>query len=176
MKPEDIINGLLDRAASGQISPEELQALKEYSLDPRYMDLVAAGAKERELDQLGSGPLRPIIQYYVPKAGTFQLRWPLGLPMPLPVSFDTLDRQTQFFVLFGEWSRRELEAMQLLNTGNLAGAESTFEECLARAQQIEVAELVARSCEGLMRVAQRRGEPAIARAFSQRAMAARGRG
>jgi len=169
--PVATINALLDRAATGQITPDEMAALKEYALDTRWMDTVMQGVKLRGLDQVGSEPLAPIGDYYVEKPGLYDLRWPL--PAQLPMPFDSLDRKTQFFVLFGEWTRREMEAMEHLNRGDLVGATTIFDECLARAEQIEVAELRARSYEGLMRVAQRAGQSATARELSQSATAAR---
>ena len=171
--PVAAINTLLDRAAAGQITPDEMAALKAYALDTRWMDTVMAGVKLRGLDQVGSEPLAPIGDYYVEKPGLFDLRWPLPDNLPLPVPFASLDRKTQFFVLFGEWTRREMEGMEHLNRGDLVGATTTFDECLARAEQIDVAELRARSYEALMRVAQRAGQSAAARELSQSATAAR---
>src|SRR5262249_46207987 len=148
-------------------------ALKAFALDPRWMDIVMEGVKLRGLDQVGSEPLAPIGHYYVEKPGLFDLRWRLPDYLPLPVPFSSLDRKTQFFVLFGEWSRREMEGMEHLNRGDLVGATAIFDECLARSDQLEVPELRARSYEGLMRVAQRAGESASARELSRSATAAR---
>jgi hypothetical protein len=53
------------------------------------------------------------------------------------------------------------------------GATTIFDECLARADQLEVPELRARSYEGLVRVAERAGQTATARELSRAAMAAR---
>jgi hypothetical protein len=61
----------------------------------------------------------------------------------------------------------------LLDRGDLNGAHDTFEECLARARQLEVAELVARSYEDQMRVAEKRADHPAARSYSQKAQAAR---
>jgi hypothetical protein len=135
------------------------------------MDTVMEGVKVRGLDQVGSEPLAPIGEYYVEKPGLYKLRWPLPAQLPLP--FASLDRKTQFFVLFGEWTRREMEGMEHLTRADLVGATTIFDECLARAEQLEVAELRARSYEGLMRVAQRAGQTAAARELSQSATAAR---
>jgi hypothetical protein len=176
MCPEELINNLLDRAASGQISDEEMATLKQYALDPGCMDFVLAGMKARGLDQVGSEPLRPIADYYVEGPGTYELQWPLSPELPLPVPFEVLDRKTRFFVLFGEWTRREMEGMEILNRGQCDGAQMVFEECLGRAEQLGVAELAARSYEGLMRVAERRGRGNEARRFSQKAVAARRQG
>ena len=169
--PVATINALLDRAAAGQITPDEMAALKEYALDARWMDTVMQGVKLRGLDQVGSEPLAPIGEYYVERPGLYELRWPLPAHLPLP--FASLDRKTQFFVLFGEWTRREMEGMEHLNRGDLVAATTIFDECLARAEQIDVAELRARSYEGLMRVAERAGQTAAARELSQSATAAR---
>ncbi len=169
------INALLDRASSGQITPDEVAALKAYALDPRWMTTVMEGVNQRGLDQVASEPLAPIGDYYVEKPGLFELHWELPSSLPLPVPFGALDRKTQFFVLFGEWSRRELEGMEHLHRGDLVGATTILGECLARADELEVAELRARSYEGLMRVAQRAGQSAAARELSRSAMAARAR-
>jgi hypothetical protein len=169
--PVATINALLDRAAAGQITPDEMATLKEYALDARWMDTVMQGVKLRGLDQVGSEPLAPIGDYYVEKPGLYELRWPLPAHLPLP--FASLDRKTQFFVLFGEWTRREMEGMEHLNRGDLVEATTIFDECLARAEQIDVAELRARSYEGLMRVAERAGQTAAAQELSQSATSAR---
>ena len=89
------------------------------------------------------------------------------------MAFDELDRKTQFFVLFQEWTRRELEGMMLLNSGDADGAETVFDECLERAKQIDVRELEARSYEGFMRVAQRRGDRSAESTWMRKAVAAR---
>lgn len=167
------INALLDRAAAGELTPDEMTALQKFALDPRWMSIVMEGVNLRGLDQVGSEPLAPISDYYVEKPGRFELRWPLPGHLPLPISFTTLARKTQFFLLFGEWSRREMEGVEYLNRGDLVGATTIFHECLARADQLEVPELRARSYEGLMRVAQRAGQIATARELSRAATAAR---
>lgn len=171
--PVATINALLDRAAAGQLTPDEMTALQKFALDPRWMRTVMEGVNLRGLDQIGSEPLAPIGDYYIEKPGPFELRWPLPGHLALPISFTTLARKTQFFLLFGEWSRRETEGVELLNRGDLVGATTIFDECLARADQLDVAELRARSYEGLMRVAQRAGQTATARALSRAAVAAR---
>ena len=124
-------------------------------------------------DQAGSGPPLNIADYYKPGPGQYVLGWQLGLNSPLPLPFDQLDRKTQFFVLFQEWTRRELEGMTLLNSGDVDGAESVFKECLERAQQLDVRELEARCYEGFMRVAQRRGSRSDELAWLHKAAAAR---
>jgi hypothetical protein len=63
--------------------------------------------------------------------------------------------------------------MGALNSGQVDMAEQIFDECLERADQIDVAELRARSYEGLMRVAQTRGDPQAERKWIQAALHAR---
>jgi hypothetical protein len=78
--------------------------------------------------------------------------------MAREMPFATLDPKTQFYVLFQEWTMRELDGMMALNSGDTAGAEEVFRECVERSRQLEVPELEARSYEGLMRAAQKRGD------------------
>jgi glycogen debranching enzyme len=126
-------------------------------------------------DQVGSGPLLDIGEYYRHGLEKYELRWDLPPWMPLPMAFDDLDRKTQFFVLFQEWSRREMEGMAALTGGDVDGAEQIFDECVERAQQIEVNELLARSYEDLRRVAQRRGDLTAERQWNKKAADARKR-
>ena len=108
---------------------------------------------------------------YQPGEAIFELRWPLGVT--LPIAFDQLDRKTQFSVLFAEWTRRAMEGDYALQQGDAASAKLIFEECLARAKQLAVNELIARSYERLARVAQRTGVRAQERKHLKAAMAAR---
>ena len=110
----------------------------------------------------GASPPLDIADFYREGEEKFVLEWPLHPSLPIPLDFDELDRKTQFFVLFGEWTRREFEGMSALNRGDVEGAAEIFEECLDRAQAIDVSELVARSYEGLMRVAEKRWRAAAA--------------
>ena len=121
-------------------------------------------------DEGGSPPLN-MEDHYVPGATLFELRWPLGTHLPLP--FDQLDHKTQYYVLFAEWTRREMEGGYALNNGDPAGAKATFEECLERARQLGVAELVARSHEGLARVASMTNDRTNERTHLKEAVAAR---
>src|SRR3954451_13824539 len=77
--------------------------------------------------------------------------------------FAELDHKTQFYVLFQEFTRRELEANTVRNGGDLPTAQALFAECLARAQQLDVAELRARSHEGLASVHEMAGDRNAAR-------------
>jgi hypothetical protein len=127
--------------------------------------LESAGANQ------GGNKTLNISDYYRPGEGKYELRWPVGFPLPLP--FEQLDRPTQFSVLFGEWTRREMEASYALGQGETAKARDGFEESLARAEQIEVPELVARSHEGLARVASKTNQRSLERQHLKLAIAAR---
>ena len=67
----------------------------------------------------------------------------------------------------------KLETAWNSRSGDLAGAETIFRECIGRAEHLAVAELKARSYEGLMRVAQRRNDRAAERKWLDAAMRAR---
>jgi hypothetical protein len=112
-----------------------------------------------------------IEDYYQAADTLFELRWPLGVT--LPIAFDRLDHKTQFSVLFQEWTRRAMEGDYALQQGDAASAKLIFEECLARAKQLAVNELIARSYERLAKVAQRTGVRAQERKHLKAAMAAR---
>lgn len=121
-------------------------------------------------DEGGSTPLN-MEDHYVAGDTRFERRWPLGVALPLP--FEELDHKTQFFVLFAEWTRREMEGGYALNNGDPAGAKATFEECLERARQLGVGELLARSHEGLARVASVTNDRTNERNHLKQAVAAR---
>ena len=119
-------------------------------------------------------PLRQISYYYREGNGSgFEVRWPLSADILLPLPFSELDRKNQFYVLFGEWQRREAEALAALSTGRLDDAEEILKECVERAEQLEVNELRARGFDGLMRVALLRGEPDRMQEYRSKAAEAR---
>ena len=89
--------------------------------------------------------------------------------------FEALDYKTQFYVLFQEWTRVENEATMARIRGDLGRARTLFEECLARAEQLDVPELKARSHENLASVYEMAGDQQAARAEYQSAMALRER-
>ncbi len=157
---------------SANVPPEVKAAVTAAMADPAKLDEALAQLKAIGADQVGSGAPLNIPDYYKEGPDKYQLRWQLD-HLPLPVAFDELDRKTQFFVLFQEWTRRELEGMMLLNSGDADGAETVFDECLERAKQIDVRELEARSYEGFMRVAQRRGDRSAESTWMRKAVAAR---
>jgi hypothetical protein len=172
ISPEDIENLLAGLVSDGLLDQATADELAVMARDPARQGEFAA--KLQELGG-GTGPSPPlnIEDYYREGDGKFELRWPLHPSIPLPLPFDELDRKTQFFVLFGEWTRREFEGMSALNSGDNYGARAIFEECLDRAQSIDVAELVARSYEDLMRVAEKEGDLGAVETWSQKAVEAR---
>lgn len=172
ISPDEIDALLADLVRAGMLDEQTHAELRPLVHDPaRQGELVA------RLQELGgaSGPSPPlnIEDYYREGTEKLELRWSLHPSLPLGDAFGELDRKTQFFVLFGEWSRREFEGMSALNRGDVDGAQEIFDECLDRATSLDVPELVARSYEGLMRVAQKRGDLAAARGWSEKAVEAR---
>jgi hypothetical protein len=182
--------GMSGSPATGPGKERILQAVREFArggtypggADQMQRDLSAlvlvGGADEvmAELEALGAsegGKKQLIIaDHYKPGEGMYELRWPVAFPLPIP--FDQLDRPTQFSVLFGEWSRREMESSYQLLNGDTVAAMSGFEECLERATQIDVPELIARSHEGIARVASKTNQRSLERKHLQLAIAARG--
>jgi hypothetical protein len=147
-------------------------------LQQDLMALVQAGESDEVmavLDDLGANdggnPVLNIGDHYRPGSQLYELLWPVAFALPMP--FDALDRPTQFSVLFGEWTRREAEASYIRNQGDNDSAQAIYEECLARAQQIDVPELIARSHEGLASVTARRNQRALERQHLLLATAAR---
>jgi hypothetical protein len=167
--PEQVQNALDSLLEAGTITTEQMAAIMQAADDPEVLDRIIEGLKSAGADQIG--PLLSAEDYYREGAGNFEARWPIQVPLPCP--FEALDRKTRFFVLFQEFTRRELQGVTALSSGDTAGARAIFEECLARARQIEVNELVARSYEDLMRTADRLNDLAAARRYSQAAVNAR---
>jgi hypothetical protein len=175
MTATDTVSTLLERLSHGDFSPEVLDELRKLGRDPAQLDRILEGLRERGLlDQAAAtNPMQPPEHYYVDKPGRFDLRWPLREQIGIP--FQTLDRKTQFLVLFNEWAQRELDGIQARDAGDLTGAETVFNECLERARQLDVDELVARSYEELMRVAEQAGDNEGAERWSNQARAVRAR-
>jgi hypothetical protein len=168
----DSVSTLLDRLAQGDQSPEIIAELRRLGGDPAQLNHILEEMKARGmLDQADTNVMRPE-DYYVDKPGKFELQWPLQQDLGIP--FEALDRKTQFLVLFTEWTQRELDGIQTRDSGDLPGAEAVFRECLERAQQLDVDELVARSYEELMRVAEQGGDTEGAARWSDQAQAIRG--
>jgi hypothetical protein len=174
MEKDVKIKQLLEKLMeSGDVGAEIASRIEASLGDPEALDAIY-----KELQDFAGPEIEEPLQiedYYSEKDGQrFQLLWPLSPNLPLPIPFSDLDRKTQFFVLFGEWQRRETEGMVALNNGQLEVAEATFRECLERAEQIGVMELRARSYEGLMRVAQKSNDRDAEIRFSHEAEKARG--
>jgi hypothetical protein len=157
--------------SSGAMSPELTQKISAAMNDESKLDEILSALKEMGADQMGSGPPLNIEDYYREGPKPYVLRWPIGVNLPMP--FAQLDRKTQFFVLFQEWTRREMEGMMAMNGGQIDQAKKIFDECLQRAHQIEVGELVARSYEDLAKIADRLGDRAAGRDYSEKATQAR---
>src|SRR5215813_3362616 len=100
-------------ASSGTLSPELLQKIQAAMADESKLDELLNILKGMGADQMG--PPLNIGDYYRESNKSYTLRWPLGVNLPMP--FAQLDRKTQFFVLFQEWTRREMEGMMALNGG-----------------------------------------------------------
>ncbi len=158
-------------ASSGNMSPELLRQVQAAMDDPAKLDEVINTLTTMGAHQIGSGPPLNIEDFYRDGSKLYKSPWPIAANLPVP--FSQLDRKTQFFVLFQEWTRREMEGMMALSGGKLEEATKTFSECLERAQQIEVGELVARSYEDLGKVAEKLGDRAAGRDYSQKAAQAR---
>jgi hypothetical protein len=171
----DIEQLLRQLIQSGKVPPALMETLTEAQNDPSKL-----GPLLEKLTAL-VGPSAPaplnIEDYYQERDGRkFELRWPLSQGNPLlarAIPFTALDRKTQFFTLFAEWSRRETDGLMLMNGGDLAGAEAVFREGIERARQIDVPELAARSYENLARVAERRSDQASVRSHLEAAERAR---
>jgi hypothetical protein len=168
----DLKNLLEQLTASGALSPEHERLIRAAMNDPSRLDEALQALADAGADKMGSGPPLNIEDFYREGAEPFKLQWPIGVS--LPMAFAQLDRKTQFFVLFQEWTRRELEGLSALNGGLLQEAAEVFDECLQRAQQIEVGELVARSYENLAKVAENLGKREACRDYSLKAVQARG--
>jgi hypothetical protein len=168
--PEDLQQVLDKLLESGSISEEEVLSLRQAAGDPAVLDLLLSQLKQEGADQIGPPPLN-IEQYYHAGTTKYKLQWPLRTTLPLP--FDQIDHKTQFFVLFQEWTQRELDGITALNSGKTDAAKAIYDECLARAQQLQVGELVARSYEGLMRYAQKLSDQKAEREWSELAIKAR---
>jgi hypothetical protein len=171
----DDLEGRLDRmVASGEEDPDLMQAILSLSpADPRFKPIFG---KLQSLQ--GDQPARPMMNiedYYRPRGKPYELLWPLASPTArmMLVPFEGCDEKTQFFVLFQEWTRREAEASTARNAGDTNGARAGFEECLARAEQLEVDELRARSYEGLASVAEQDDDRTAARQLLEAAEAVR---
>jgi hypothetical protein len=161
--------------ASQELDPDLIREILALSPGDPAIDRLTAKLLEFVGPDDGPSPVMQIEDYYQTGEQPFTLRWPLAAATVagLPMQFELLDRKTQFFVLFQEWTRLELEANVACEGGALPEARALFHECDARAEQLAVAELRARSYEGLMRVAEREGDRTAARQALDAAVAIR---
>jgi hypothetical protein len=170
----------VDRMLADQTQPVDPELIQELmALPPDYpgLDRILAKLTAAGGDQPASPPLN-VEDFYRPGEQRYTLRWPLA-PSTLtllPVPFEALDRKSQFYVLFQEWTSVELEATMARNGGDLERARTLFGECLARAEQLDVPELKARSHDNLASVYEMVGDRQAARAEYQSAIAERERG
>jgi hypothetical protein len=181
---------LHEEAAMAGVAHDQIrEAIREFARTGQYpggadqmqkdvSSLVLSGQADevmKELEGIGAveGGQKPLIiaDYFRPGDRPYELRWPVKVPMPMP--FEQLDRKTQFFVLFGEWTRREMESSYALLNGDTTAAMAGYQECLERAQQIEVPELIARSHEGIAKVASKMNQRSLEREHLRMAIAAR---
>jgi hypothetical protein len=187
-QPEDNVAKLSrlmrEMETTGRIDPSFADVMREVASHPeQLMALIQSDPERAEtvLQQLkataaaGGSDDQPLNSddYYRDGPSKYELRWPLDPSMKLPVPFDRLDREMQFSVLFGEWTRRDMQGRAALIGGQVDGAEQIFRECLERARQLEVGELEARSYEGLMKVEQKRGNRQAEQKWLRAAQAAR---
>ncbi len=173
-KGQAVMQAIEALMASGTLSADTQDFLQQLAqLSPGEMESILARLQELGAYQGPSPPL-DIRAHYHPSDGRFKLLWPLGNMTPLPVGFEEMDRETQFHVLWAEWSRREMEGTMLLHQGDTDGARTAFEECLGRACQLEVNTLMVRAYEGLMRVAQKAGDLSEERRCLEAAQAVQG--
>ena len=160
---------------TGNLDPKILEIMDAAKGDPSQMGRLLEALQGMAGPEMEK-PLDIADHYREGDGRKFDLKWEIGPGNPLPIPFDSLDRKTQFFTLFAEWQRRETGGMMALTNGKLEEAEGIFNECIQRAEQIEVGELKARSYEGLMRVAQRRNDNKAVLRLSKQAQAARASG
>jgi hypothetical protein len=99
---------------------------------------------------------------YRPGSGSLELMFPLpGDLASLPWS--SLSARNRFFVLVAAWALRETDGIRALRTGEFSQADEIFQECLIRAEHMQVPELITRSYEDLCELAVASGDETAAR-------------
>jgi len=115
-------------------------------------------------DDFGVRPPPDPEALYRPDSGPMELLFPLpGDLAALPWS--PLSHRDRFFVLVAAWALREADGIQLLRSGDFGQASEVFQECVARAKQMQSAELIARSYEDLAEQAVESGNEAAAKVW-----------
>jgi hypothetical protein len=139
--------------ASDELDPELMNELMSLPRDYPGIDGILSKLNDAMGDEVPSPPMN-IADFYRPGPQPYSLQWPLSPPTQavLSMPFEVMDHKTQFYVLFQDWTRRVFDATSAREGGDLQGARAIFEECLGRADQLDVAELQARSHEGLAEV------------------------
>lgn len=170
--PQAVMAGVRELMRTGQYpgGAEKMKADIASLVMSGQADEVMTALNAMGANDVGSKTLM-IEDYYVDGPEPYRQRWPIQFPLPVP--FDELPRNVQFSVLFGEWSRREMEGSYAMMEGRNDDARAAYQECLERAQQIDVKELVARSHEGLARVASKLNDRALERQHLKAAISAR---
>jgi hypothetical protein len=111
---------------------------------------------------LGATHPPPPEALYRPGSGSLELMFPLpGDLASLP--WNSLTARNRFFVLVAAWALRETDGIQALRTGELAQTDEIFQECLIRAEHMQVPELIARSYQDLGELAAASGDETAAR-------------
>ena len=126
--PQAVLSGVRELTRTGQypggtekLKPDITALAMSGQADAVMAELEAMGAND-----VGSQTL-VIEDHYVEGPEPFRLRWPIQFPLPVP--FDELPRQVQFSVLFGEWSRREMEGTSAMLEGRNDDARAAYREC-----------------------------------------------
>jgi len=99
---------------------------------------------------------------YRPGFGSLELMFPLpGDLASLP--WGSLSARNRFFVHVAAWALREADGVQALRSGEFGQADEIFQECLIRAEHMQVPELITRSYENLGELAVASGDETAAR-------------
>ncbi|MBN9661395.1 MAG: tetratricopeptide repeat protein [Acidobacteria bacterium] len=169
--PQDIQQALDALVEAGVITREQIAIVCGGTNATEVLEGILELLRSVQANKLETSPPLNPEDFYREGSGTYEEKWHIQFPLPVP--FDDLDRKTRFFVLFQEWSHRELQGLTALGNGQTAEAMTIFNECLARAEQLQANELAARSYEDLARVAQKRNNLADELDFLTEAASAR---
>lgn len=156
----DQIDAMIDEAQATGVLPAGLvQALAQ------LRDEQAREHRLQRLQQLGFEPPAAAVAAPAVRELPYELLWPLEVDLMQP--FEELDRAMQFHVLFAECRHRMVQGYAARNAGDFDAAEVIFRECLDRAEQIDVPLLKADGYQGLMSLAERRGDYAGSTRYRQ---------
>jgi CHAT domain-containing protein len=151
-----------------------LQELNEWMQDRDirdrlYKEMISLGGQDIGI----SKPLQ-WKEYHVEGSKEFEQIYPLSprqqdLLKDYDVTFNELDQQTQFCVLFSDWVYYELQGNLALASNRLEEAKILFEDCLNRAVQVAINILKARSITGLLGIAEKHGDRSAQRKYIEEA-------